>query len=142
MNSNKVKNFITVYQKLNNDNIHLIKDIYHNDVIFIDPLHTAKGVDELEKYFRHLYSNVQSITFNIDEFTETAEKGFLYWTMIYCHPSLNGGKNITVTGHSYLKFEDELVIFHQDYLDTNAMIFEYIPAIGRFIKYLKKRARQ
>lgn len=140
MNSNKIENFVSVYQSLNIDNLALLKDIYHEDVVFIDPLHKVEGLTELEQYFSHLYSNVQSITFNIDESIEIDDKGFLYWTMIYCHPSLNNGKPINVTGHSRLKFKNGWVVFHQDYVDTNAMIFEYIPVIGRLIKYLKKRA--
>ncbi|WP_133470867.1 nuclear transport factor 2 family protein [Paraglaciecola marina] len=140
MNSNKIEHFVSVYQNLNKDNLALLKDIYHHDVVFIDPMHKVDGIKDLEQYFSHLYSNVQSITFNIDESIEIADKGFLYWTMIYCHPYLNGGKPINVTGHSRLTFKNGWVIFHQDYVDTNAMIFEYIPVIGRLIKHLKKRA--
>ncbi|MEO9946254.1 nuclear transport factor 2 family protein [Paraglaciecola sp.] len=140
MNSKKIENFVTIYQKLNKDNLALLEDIYHQDVVFIDPLHTVEGLKELEQYFSHLYSNLQSITFNIDESVEINDRGFLYWTMTYCHPSLNRGKPINVSGHSRIKFHNERVIFHQDYVDTNTMIFEHIPLVGKVIKYLKKRA--
>ncbi|MEP2650950.1 MAG: nuclear transport factor 2 family protein [Paraglaciecola sp.] len=142
MNPNKIDNFVAAYQNINKDNLALLKDIYHQDVVFIDPLHKVEKITELEQYFSHLYSNVQSITFKIDESLEIADKGFLYWTMVYSHPSLNGGADINVMGHSRLEFKGNLVIFHQDYVDTNAMIFEHIPVVGKLIKYLKKRASE
>jgi hypothetical protein len=142
MISSRTKGFIDVYQGLNKDNLSVLKDIYHTNIKFIDPLHSVEGIEQLEQYFCHLYTNVQSISFNIDECIETADRGFVYWTMTYSHTSLNGGKEISVSGHSRLQFQQDLVIFHQDYLDTNAMIFEHIPVVGRLIKYLKHRASQ
>ncbi|MFT2092691.1 nuclear transport factor 2 family protein [Paraglaciecola sp. 2405UD69-4] len=140
MNSKRIERFVATYQKIDIDNISLLREIYHSDITFIDPLHKVQGIAALEEYFQHLYSNVKSISFNIDETLEVADKGCLYWTMSYSHPSLNSGKVINVLGHSRLTFDNEKVIFHQDYLDTNSMIFEHIPVVGHFIKYLKKRA--
>ncbi|WP_158969804.1 nuclear transport factor 2 family protein [Paraglaciecola sp. L3A3] len=142
MDTNRTEAFIQVYQRLNKDNLYQLKDIYHGDIQFIDPLHTVHGMQQLEQYFSHLYANVESIEFTIEECFESNDRGFLYWTMTYRHTSLNGGKPISVKGHSRLKFQQQLVIFHQDYLDTNAMLFEHIPVIGRLIKYLKRKASQ
>ncbi|MDU0354711.1 nuclear transport factor 2 family protein [Paraglaciecola aquimarina] len=142
MDINRIEAFLQTYQKLNKDNLELLRNIYHPDIQFVDPLHSVTGLQALTEYFNNLYANVQSIEFIIDQSFEHDDRGFLYWTMIYRHSSLNGGKPITVSGHSHLKFQQQLVIFHQDYLDSNAMLFEHIPLIGYAIKYLKQRASQ
>jgi hypothetical protein len=140
MSESKIEGFIDAYQKLNRDNLFLLNDIYHPEIQFSDPLHQVNGLDNLTTYFAHLYQNVSSIGFKIDEYDESNNKGFLYWTMTYTHNSLNKGKPISVKGHSRLTFEGPRVIFHQDYLDTNEMIFQHVPVLGKFIKFIKRKA--
>lgn len=140
MSNHQIESFIDVYQNLNRDNLFLLKDIYSHDVEFIDPLHSVKGLQQLEDYFQHLYTHVISIHFEIEDYTKSEQKGFLYWTMTYSHKSLNSANPISVKGHSRLIFERQKVRFHQDYLDTNAMIFEHVPVVGRLIKHMKSKA--
>ena len=142
MSNRNIESFIDVYQNLNKNNLSLFNDIYTQDVRFVDPLHSLQGLSQLESYFGHLYENVTSINFNIDDYTEADDKGFLYWTMTYSHKSLSRGKPISVEGHSRLIFNQEKVSFHQDYLDSNAMIFEHVPVAGKLIKFMKRKAGQ
>ena len=64
----------------------------------------------------------------------------IYWNMSYQHPRLNGGKIVNVQGSSHLKGCDDKVIFHRDYIDLGAMLYEQVPLLGRIIRFLKRRA--
>lgn len=133
-------NFINIYQKLSTDNLHLLADIYHQDVIFIDPMHQLTGFDNLQDYFGKLYQQLSSCNFIIEHVIEQNNEATVYWQMSYQHPRLNAGKVVHVQGSSHLKGLEDKVIYHRDYLDLGAMLYEQIPLLGRIISWLKNRA--
>lgn len=137
-----VHKFIDVYQSLNKSNLFLLADIYHNNIIFTDPVHQVKGLNALNDYFVHLYANVSEISFKIDNFFIAEQEAALYWQMHYCHNKLNRGQPISVTGHSHLRFRDGKVIYHHDYFDIGAMLYEQIPFFGGLVRLIKQRAGQ
>ncbi len=137
-----LSHFLSIYQALNKDTLHLLSEVYHRDVVFIDPIHQIEGVDHLTEYFGHLYSNLLSCSFVITEVIEQDASAAIYWDMIYQHPKLRAGKPVVVQGHSLLKATEGKVIYHRDYLDVGAMLYEHIPLIGSIIKSIKKRATQ
>lgn len=134
--------FIDVYQKLGVDSVDNIADIYHSNVIFEDPLHRVEGVSSLLDYFQGLYTNLSSCSFVINNYFASDEQASIYWRMTFTHSKLNGGKPVAVEGHSHLKGSDGKVIYHRDYLDIGAMLYEHIPVLGHAVKFIKKRASQ
>ena len=133
-------NFINIYQKLSTDNLHLLADIYHQDVVFTDPMHQLMGLDNLRHYFDQLYQQLSYCEFKIEQVLEQSDEAAVYWKMSYQHPRLNGGKIVHVQGSSHIKGVDDKVIYHHDYLDLGAMLYEQIPLLGRIISWLKNRA--
>ena len=57
--------FIETYQKLSTDNLHLLADVYHQDIVFIDPMHQLEGFEQLKNYFNELYQKLSYCEFNI-----------------------------------------------------------------------------
>jgi hypothetical protein len=134
--------FITIYSKLGTNNLHLLNEVYHQDVEFIDPMHSLKGIDNLLQYLDGIYSQVTHCEFIINEVIETDSEAAIYWTMTFCHKKLNKKEPIIISGHSHIKSLDSRVIFHRDYLDIGAMLYEHIPLLGPLVKQVKKRASQ
>jgi hypothetical protein len=135
-------NFIEVYQDLSVDNLANLKAIYHQEVVFQDPLHQLNGFNALADYFAELYQNVFACRFVIKHIIQQGNQAAIYWTMTYQHPKLRGGRTIEVEGHSLIKGQDNKVIYHRDYLDVGQMLYEHIPVLGRVISWLKKRVSQ
>jgi hypothetical protein len=135
-----LSNFIRAYSQLGTTNIDSLNGVYHPDVEFSDPMHQVSGLDELLDYFHQIYSNVGSCHFVIDHVFESGSEAAIYWTMTFTHKNLNGQRPITVQGHSHLKEQDGLVIFHCDYLDLGAMVYEHVPVLGRVLRSIKQRA--
>lgn len=133
-------NFVLVYQQLSKENLQLLANIYHKNVTFIDPLHTVEGFDDLYQYFQNLYQNLSACDFVIDEVIWQDSQASLFWTMTYQHPKLNKGKMVTVVGTSHIKGEDDKVIYHRDYLDLGAMLYEQLPILGKLTKWIKTKA--
>ncbi|QOL27024.1 nuclear transport factor 2 family protein [Thalassotalea sp. LPB0316] len=136
-----LSHFIEVYQQLGTDNLALLDSVYHDQVTFKDPMHLVVGLKDLRAYFDSLYTNLISCQFEITEVMHQDNKAALYWRMTYIHKQLNKAQPITVEGHTKLIAEGDKVIYHRDYVDMGAMVYEYIPLVGRMIKYIKNRAQ-
>lgn len=137
-----LNDFLAVYQILDKENLHLLKTIYHENVIFIDPMHHVEGQSHLIEYFSHLYTNLLSCDFMVNEVVQQGNNAAIYWDMTYQHPKLRSGQPVVVQGHSLLKMLDNKVVYHRDYVDIGAMLYEHIPVVGRVIKSIKRRASQ
>ncbi|EGQ9919877.1 TPA: nuclear transport factor 2 family protein [Vibrio parahaemolyticus] len=128
-----------IYQKLNKANLHLLKDVYHQDVVFEDSAHRLEGLSALSDYFQSLYANVIRCDFIIHDHQQVGDTGFLTWTMDLQHPKLHKGAPIAVSGVSHMKFSDGQVIYHRDYFDLGEMLYEHLPLLGSVIKTIKQR---
>ena len=67
--------FKTIYQSLTKNNLLSLKDIYHQDICFEDPLHKLEGIDDFMTYFEGLYTNIISCQFNIQHTIQTDNEG-------------------------------------------------------------------
>ncbi|WP_394176945.1 nuclear transport factor 2 family protein [Thalassotalea litorea] len=132
--------FVDIYQRLSTDNLSLLLQVYAPNVHFQDPLHTITSRAQLTEYFAALYTNLKSCSFVIDDVMHSDQEAAIYWRMSYIHPRLNGGKVIEVEGHSRLRAQGDKVIYHRDYLDVGAMLYEHIPVLGRLVCMVKERA--
>jgi hypothetical protein len=132
--------FINIYQKLSTDNLSLLADVYHPDIVFKDPMHHLKGFDQLNDYFNQLYTKLSYCDFVIEQVIAQDSEAAIYWQMRFQHPKLNSGNMVCVQGSSHLKGRDDKVIYHRDYLDLGAMLYEQLPFFGRIIRWFKKRA--
>ena len=137
--TSRIDNFLSVYQIIDKHNLAKLQDIYHQEIVFTDPLHQIKGIDALTDYFKHLYENVVSIRFDFERQISIDDSAFIYWTMHYQHPVLNRGRTISVQGHTYVKFIGDKVIEHHDYFDMGQLLYRHIPLLGAIIRWINKR---
>ncbi|GAA5645177.1 nuclear transport factor 2 family protein [Vibrio proteolyticus] len=131
-----------VYNQLNKQTLHLLRDIYHEEVVFEDAAHRLHGLPALHDYFDSLYANVTRCEFSISDQQQIGDTGFLIWTMHLQHPKLQKGNPIQVNGVSHLRFSQHKVIYHRDYFDLGEMLYEHLPLLGAVIKTVKKRLGQ
>lgn len=134
-----LETFKAAFQQLDKDHLELLDRMYAEDIKFIDPAHSLTGLDEVKNYFSKLYQNVDSITFVFDNELVSEHQATLEWTMNFTHPRLANNRKITVSGCSWLKFsEDGKVIYHRDFFDLGAMLYEHIPLLGRIINKIRQ----
>lgn len=136
--TNKEK-FQYVFEKLNKDSMHLIPEFYADDVVFIDPIGEMKGSKNITKYYENMYKNVKSIKFEFSNFVESGDMVVGVWKMTLVTDKLNGGEPIAVDGNSVIKFKDGKAIYHRDYFDMGAFVYENVPVLGFVVKKVKDR---
>lgn len=132
--------FTDTYKRIDKNQLHLLDEIYTKDIIFVDPAHRIEGLDNLHAYFAGLYDNISSISFSFSHCILQENAGYLQWHMQFCHPKLNRGNAINLSGVSFIRFSStDKVFFHQDFFDLGAMLYEHIPLIGGAIRRIKRR---
>jgi hypothetical protein len=89
-----------------------------------------------------MYQNVKSIKFDFTEFHEAGNHVTAIWKMTLETDKLNGGEPFSVDGNSVIKFDENgKAVYHRDYFDMGAFIYERIPVVGFVIKKIKARLK-
>ena len=144
MPNSLMQQLVTLYERFDPALIDSLDQIYHTDVVFEDPVHRVQGLKELRDYFSRLVQGLDECRF---EFTDILEQpggegelnqAVLVWIMRYRHPKLRGGRLLTLEGSSHLKYGDR-VVYHRDYFDVGAMLYEQLPLLGGIIHAIKRR---
>ncbi len=131
--------FLMMYLNLSIDNLHTLKDVYREDIEFIDPAHRISGIENLTNYFSAMYKNANDVTFNFSKPMVDESNGYVRWSMSFSHKKLAGGKPISIDGATYLQFDDKgMVYHHRDFFDLGAMIYEQVPLLGRVVTTIKR----
>lgn len=129
----------TFFNGLSKDKLHLVDEFYDSEVIFEDPIGRKEGIEELRAYYRKLYATVESIRFEIHS-QRVGDEEFAPWVMYLKASGLNGGSEIQVPGVSQLRYRPGgKVLYHRDYFDMGAFIYEHVPVLGSVLSYIKRR---
>lgn len=115
-----------------------LADIYSSDVVFIDPIHKIEGLDTLANYFEKIYQNVTSCRFDYTDEMLLDGRGSVRWDMHLRHPRLDGGREITVRGATFVEYGDRINL-QEDYYDLGAMLYEHITLLGSTVRFVKRR---
>lgn len=139
---NVIDRFCHIYSDITQFSPDDLATIYGRDVVFIDPITTHKGIDDVKRYFENLLGQAQSCKFDISAILPTTDNDSgvthcVSWTM---HLTLKtGNKYINVDGITQLKVVDDIIVYHKDYYDLGEMVYEHIPLLGYFVKKIKTR---
>lgn len=138
-NTELVDKLQAFYGDLNIDKLDDLDQLYHDDIVFTDPLQHVVGMDDFRAYLKHTMENVEYCHFTFDDQCVGDTQGFMAWQMRYAHPKLANGIEIILPGVSYVTFEDGLIKEQRDYYDLGAMLYEHVPLVGYIIDKIKKR---
>lgn len=133
-----LERFLRVYQQLDRDHLHLLGEVYADDVSFTDPLHQVSGLAALGDYFARMYANVTSVRFDFERVLAGGGEAMLTWTMHLQHPRLSPSEPLALPGATHLRFGDK-VHYHRDYFDAGALLYERLPVLGGVVRAIRRR---
>ncbi len=138
MSLTKIEKFINDINSIDNENAkNVLSEIYTDDVVFIDPVKSISGLNELTQYFEDLYQSVASCHFTLTSHLADSHRYTLEWIMHLQHKKISKNQIIEVNGASFIEFKDEKVCYHRDYYDLGALVYEHIPILGSVIKKVR-----
>jgi hypothetical protein len=136
------KRIVEVFNGLNQETMDILHGFYHPDVHFIDPLGEIHGRADIRKYYENMYHTVQEIRFDFTDEVVTGDTHVAVWTMHLKAAGLNGGKPVVLDGNSVIKFgEDDLVVYHRDYFDMGAFVYQHVPVLGWAVRKVNDKLK-
>lgn len=119
-----------------------LSKLYADDILFIDPITTHRGLPQVQQYFTDLLVHAKSCEFDITDMMECQSSTLQVthvanWTMKLVLKQRN--KTITLDGTTQLRVENDLIVYHKDYYDVGEMVYEHIPLLGFVIKKIKRK---
>ena len=129
------------FDNLGVETLSSVKEIYHSDAVFVDPMGENHGHEEILGYYRKLYEVVKSVSFEYDNQVIQGDRHVLPWTMTVRNKDFKKDKDIVVQGLSMIQFDQETdqIIYHRDYFDMGQMIYEHIPVMSWVIRRIFRR---
>lgn len=138
-----LQQFESFFSDFKNADLTRLSELYTPQVLFRDPVHEISGLAALSTYFANSQSAVAECRFEfleriISSDAGTANKCCYRWRMHYRHPRLKGGSKLELVGASILHLHDK-ILFHEDFYDMGAMLYEHLPLLGGAVRWLKSR---
>lgn len=140
MSDERSQRIIKVFNELNKNTLNILDGFYHPDLQFEDPLGKIQGLPSMKAYYANMYKSVKSIRFEFSKIVHEGDNYVGFWRMYLAAPVLNGGEEYWVEGNSDIRWDPKtnLVIYHRDYFDMGAFIYEQLPVLKTILKQVKK----
>jgi limonene-1,2-epoxide hydrolase len=134
-----VLRFQKLYDELSHSTIGLCDGVYGADIHFTDPAHEIRGRDELKKYLARLYEGVAECRFDWLATVAQGDQAVVTWVLHTTHKRFRPGIPVSVPGCSHIRWDEQgMVVWHRDYFDMGALIYERIPVLGRLISRIRE----
>ncbi|WP_296622827.1 nuclear transport factor 2 family protein [Marivirga sp.] len=131
-----IEKFKNYFSQIDFSNNSILNEIYSADIVFKDPIHEIKGIENLKEYFQKLNDNLIEGSFLFTDESIVDNKAYLSWEM---NLKLKRPiKNVKASGISVLIIEDK-IIKQRDYFDAGELFYENIPILGGIIRSIKKK---
>ena len=127
------------FQNLNKNTLESVEVFYAPNVEFHDPVVAINSASRLRAYFAHQYQDVNFIKWEFQPDVVQGDTTVLVWKMIVSHPRIRGGETIAVDGSSLVRFQNGKAVYHRDYFDMGAFVYENIPVLRNVIGLIKNK---
>ncbi len=119
-----------------------LSGVYTEDVYFKDPFNELRGLPAINQVFQHMFVQVHEPRFRITSTVLQGDTAFLVWDFLFSMKNFNAAPQC-IRGATHIRFaEDGRVSFHRDYWDAAEELYEKLPVLGSFMRFLKNQARK
>ena len=130
---------IAFFHELTPESIARFPEFYSADAYFKDPFNEVRGVEAIQRIFRHMFHQVETPRFVVTERVADTHGVMLVWEFCYRVRLWGRGETQVMRGVSHLRFAaDGKVNYHRDYWDAAEELYMKLPAIGSLMRGLRK----
>ena len=131
---------IALFEGLTPADLTRLGEFYAPQAKFKDPFNEVQGVPAIKAVFDHMYAALNQPRFVVREAIVQGEQCFLVWDFLFRFKSYSSAEQC-VRGGSHLQYgPDGRITLHRDYWDTAEELYEKLPGVGMFMRWLKRRA--
>ena len=140
--SERLQHLVAYWQTLTPQTVEAIGTVYAEDAYFRDPFNEVRGIDKIQHVFADMFLRLDEPRFTIIETIEQPHGALLVWDFDFRIKSLKPALQRRIHGTSHIRFDASgRVTYHRDYWDAAGELYEKLPVIGAFMRWLNKRVR-
>ena len=136
----RVARVVAMFESITPADVSRLGEFYAVDARFKDPFNDVRGVPAIERVFAHMFVALDSPRFVVRDIVAEGDQCFLTWDFLFRFRRFSRDEQV-VHGGSHLRFDAQgRVVLHRDYWDAAEELYEKLPGIGAFMRFLKRRA--
>ena len=136
----RVDTIVHAFEQLTRDDIGRLGGLYAADARFKDPFKEVQGVAAIQATFAHMFVALNGPRFLVRDIICQGDQCFLSWDFIFRFKRFRPDAQ-TVRGSTHLKLNAQgLITLHRDYWDAAEELYEKLPVVASFMRWLKHRA--
>ena len=136
----RVARVVTLFESLSPADLARLAEFYARDARFKDPFNEVQGIPAIEQVFAHMFAALDSPRFVVRDIVVEGDQCFLTWDFLFRFKRLSRAEQV-VHGGSHLRFDAQgRIVLHRDYWDAAEELYEKLPLVGAFMRWLKHRA--
>jgi steroid delta-isomerase len=129
-----ISKIIDCYENLSLGSVERLGEIYAPTIHFKDPFAEIFNLDELKRYFTHMFMRGRNPKFQITASVGSGNRWSLYWVFRYERFRMNW----EIRGSFLLELDAQgRIATHEDYWDVSTQIYERIPLVGILFRAIK-----
>ena len=137
----RVQRAVSFFEHLSPADLPQLGALYASDARFKDPFNEVVGVPAITAVFEHMYRSLESPRFVVLDIVASGDDCFLTWDFLFRFKRFSPQRDQRVRGATQLRFAaDGRIDLHRDYWDAAEELYEKLPAVGAFMRWLKRRA--
>jgi steroid delta-isomerase len=114
---------------------------YTPDARFKDPFNDVRGIAAITRIFEHMFHSLHEPRFVVTRQIVDGTHAFLVWEFHFRFKRFDTVTQQVVHGGSHLTLTPEgLISEHRDYWDAAEELYEKLPVLGGFMRWIKRRA--
>ena len=130
---------VALFESLSREDLPGLSQFYAPDVHFRDPFNDVNGLPAVRYIFEDMFEKLGQPRFKILNVVESqvpVHQAFLTWDFDYELGRRHGHAH----GGSLLLFDENgLIRSHHDYWDAASGLYEHLPVLGVFMRWLRSR---
>ena len=135
----RFRRVVEFFESLSEQSVGDLGTVYAADARFKDPFNEVQGTDAIATIFRHMYTQVDAPRFVVRSRMISGDEAFLTWDFLF--RMKRSPDEQCIRGATHLRFDGNgLVSEHRDYWDAAEELYEKLPVLGSFMRWLKRRA--
>ncbi len=136
-----VDRLCTYFESISPQSVARIGEFYTADARFKDPFNEVHGIAAIEQVFAHMFESLHGPRFVVSSRVVDGTQCFLVWEFRFRFKRFDTTTEQVVRGGSHLVLTDDgLIQDHRDYWDAAEELYEKLPLVGSFMRWLKQRA--
>lgn len=138
----RLQQLITFFETISPEKCKDLSTIYTEDAYFKDPFNELRDLPAITHVFQHMFEQVREPRFHVSSSVLQGESAFIVWDFLFKLNKPNAAE-LCIRGATHLRFaQDGRVHFHRDYWDAAEELYEKLPLLGSFMRFLKRQARR